>query len=163
MSTPIRFEPSRVTQASGKEWAIRFVFGGVVTAGAGAIAAAFGPEVGGLFLAFPAILPASLTLVRKKDGKPTAGADSLGASVGAVGLFFFGLLIWILARHTSAAGAIVAATGAWLVISATIWWLIVLAGRAYLVRSSTRGLVTRVARNRGAPSHGYSNRRQPRQ
>jgi hypothetical protein len=41
------------------EYAIRFVFGGAVTVATGVIAKKFGPVVGGLFLAFPAIFPAS--------------------------------------------------------------------------------------------------------
>lgn len=41
------------------EYAVRFFFGGVITAAAGVIAKEFGPEVAGLLLAFPAIFPAS--------------------------------------------------------------------------------------------------------
>jgi hypothetical protein len=40
------------------EWAVRFLFGGAVCVAAGLIARRFGPGVGGLFLAFPAIFPA---------------------------------------------------------------------------------------------------------
>jgi len=47
----------------------RFVlfFGGLVTAIAGVIAKQFGAAVGGLFLAFPAIFPASATLIEKRE------------------------------------------------------------------------------------------------
>jgi hypothetical protein len=56
----------------------------LVTVGAGLIASRFGPNLGGLFLAFPAILPATLTLVARhtRNAKP-AGADALGAALGA--------------------------------------------------------------------------------
>ena len=47
------------------EFAVRFALGGAMTVMAGAIATRFGPAVGGLFLAFPAIFPASVTLVEK--------------------------------------------------------------------------------------------------
>jgi FAD dependent oxidoreductase/Protein of unknown function (DUF3147) len=47
------------------EYLIRFVLGGLVTAATGAIASEFGPETGGLFLAFPAIFCASATLIEK--------------------------------------------------------------------------------------------------
>ena len=47
------------------EFAIRFALGGAMTVIAGAIASRFGPAIGGLFLAFPAIFPASVTLVEK--------------------------------------------------------------------------------------------------
>ena len=41
------------------------VLGGVMTVVAGLIAARFGPVIGGLFLAFPAIFPATATLIEK--------------------------------------------------------------------------------------------------
>jgi hypothetical protein len=41
------------------------VLDGAVTVIAGLIAARFGPVVGGLFLAFPAIFPASATLIER--------------------------------------------------------------------------------------------------
>jgi hypothetical protein len=41
------------------EFAVRFLFGGFCTVAAGLIAKRFGPSIGGLFLAFPAIFPAS--------------------------------------------------------------------------------------------------------
>ena len=48
-------------------------FGGLITALAGVIAKQFGPAVGGLFLAFPAMFPASATLIEEtreaKEGK----------------------------------------------------------------------------------------------
>ena len=42
-----------------------FFFGGLITAVAGVIAQRFGPIIGGLFLAFPAIFPASATFDRE--------------------------------------------------------------------------------------------------
>jgi len=61
------------------------------------IAKKFGPEVGGLFLAFPAIFPATATLLEKhekqkkqrkglngtKRGRLAAGVDAAGAAMGA--------------------------------------------------------------------------------
>ena len=45
------------------EYAERFLFGGIITAATGEIARTFGPAVAGLFLAFPAIFPATATLI----------------------------------------------------------------------------------------------------
>ncbi|HWO32650.1 MAG TPA: DUF3147 family protein, partial [Candidatus Acidoferrum sp.] len=45
------------------EYAVRFLLGGAITVIAGLLAKRFGPMFGGLFLAFPAIFPASATLV----------------------------------------------------------------------------------------------------
>ena len=47
------------------EYLVRFAFGGIVTALAGIIAIRYGPGIGGLFLAFPAIFPGNCHLVGK--------------------------------------------------------------------------------------------------
>jgi hypothetical protein len=49
------------------EYVIRFFFGGLATMAAGLIAQRYGPAIGGVFLAFPGILPASATLVEKHE------------------------------------------------------------------------------------------------
>jgi len=80
-------------------------FGGLVTAIAGVIAKQFGAAVGGLFLAFPAIFPASATLIEEtreaKEGKKglhgaprgreAASMDAGGAAMGSIGLLLFAL------------------------------------------------------------------------
>jgi uncharacterized protein DUF3147 len=90
------------------EYLVRFVFGGTITVLAGLIAKEYGPVLGGLFLAFPAIFPASATLVQKHEkekkkkagitktirGRQAAALDAYGAALGSVGLFFFGLIVW---------------------------------------------------------------------
>jgi hypothetical protein len=77
-----------------------FFFGGLCTAAAGLIAERFGPEVGGLFLAFPAIFPAGASLLESHErqkmrkagfeganrGCVAASVDSAGASIGCIGL-----------------------------------------------------------------------------
>lgn len=62
----VRFKPSSLRQTRWHEYLARFVLGGAMTLIAGLIAARFGPVVGGLFLAFPAIFPASATLIEKQ-------------------------------------------------------------------------------------------------
>ena len=59
------------------EYATRFLLGGICTATGGVIAKHFGPTVGGLFLAFPAIFPASANLIEnhEKRVKADAGFD----------------------------------------------------------------------------------------
>jgi hypothetical protein len=60
-----------------RDYAVRFVFGGIVTALTGLIARRYGPGVAGLFLAFPAIFPAGATLIEKqeREKKRRAGLD----------------------------------------------------------------------------------------
>ena len=50
-----------------QDYLVRFIFGGAVTALAGIIAKRYGPEIGGLFLATPAIFPAAATLLENTN------------------------------------------------------------------------------------------------
>ena len=61
----VKVNPSALGRTQWHEYLVRFVFGGLVTALTGWIAKQYGPVVGGLFLAFPAIFPASVTLVHR--------------------------------------------------------------------------------------------------
>ncbi len=54
------------------EFALRFLFGGFCTVAAGIVARRFGPEIGGLFLAFPAIFPAGASLIEKHEATTQA-------------------------------------------------------------------------------------------
>ena len=61
----VKFKPSALRQTRWYEYLVRFVLGGAMTVIAGLIAARFGPVIGGLFLAFPAILSRKRDLDRK--------------------------------------------------------------------------------------------------
>ncbi len=67
-----------------RDLAIRFAFGFVVSVLAGLMTVVFGNRIGGLFLAFPAILPASLTLIEQKEGRRQAEGNAVGAVIGAM-------------------------------------------------------------------------------
>lgn len=101
----------------------RFLFGGAVTVATGFIANRYGPAVGGLFLAFPAILPASLTLLEQHDGRQDAAQAAAGARLGAVGLIGFGGVVSGLADH-GAPIALGAGVLAWAVIAFGLWVLV---------------------------------------
>jgi hypothetical protein len=119
------------------EWAVRFVFGGAVCVIAGLIAKKFGPGLGGLFLAFPAIFPAGASLVETHEkehknragldgtqrGRTVAGLDAVGASLGSIGLAGFGLVCWLGLPHWNAVVVLGLATIVWLLVSAVLWWL----------------------------------------
>lgn len=119
------------------EYATRFALGGTITALAGIIAKEAGPIVGGLFLAFPAILPASLTLIEKheKERKEQAGLtgrhrahlaaaiDSVGGGLGSLGLLAFAFLAWVWLSRYTAWLVLPAATLAWFATSTFAWWL----------------------------------------
>lgn len=117
------------------EFLVRFALGGLITAIAGLIAKKFGPAVGGLFLAFPAIFPASATLIEKHEkqkkeekglhgtrrGRLAAAADSAGAVLGSIGLMVFAIVVWRLLPERSAVLIILGATVAWAVTSFLLW------------------------------------------
>lgn len=132
----VKMKVSALRETRWHEYLIRFALGGLTTALAGAIAAWFGPETGGLFLAFPAIFCASATLIEKHErarkekaglrgarrGKEAAAVDAAGAALGSVGLCAFAAVIWLLARD-SAWLALIVATAAWCVVSVLLWSL----------------------------------------
>jgi len=134
---PIRLDFSPLRQTRWYEYAIRFLFGGSITVIAGLIADRFGPAVGGLFLAFPAIFPASVTLIAKHQrerkeakglhggerGKQAAAVEAIGAAMGSIGLVLFALLAWILFQKAPAWATLMASTFVWLAASSLIWLL----------------------------------------
>jgi len=115
--------PDQAARTPVREWLIRFAFGAGVSALAGIISEIWGPKAGGLFLAFPAILLASLTLVAKDEGAHQAGEDARGAALGATGLIGFAVVVATTARHWPVWATLVTATLAWVTIS----------GMAYLI------------------------------
>lgn len=133
----IRVDSSSVAQTTWREYAARFILGGVITAATGLVAEKFGAGVGGLFLAFPAIFPASATLIEKhakkkkqaagmdgtNRGRSEAGLDAAGAAMGAIGLFVFGLIVWQFAPEHKPWLVLIAATFAWFAASVLIWEL----------------------------------------
>ena len=127
---------SGLKQATWWEFVLRFVLGGAVTAAAGVIAKKFGPSFGGLFLAFPAILAASSTLVEKHErerkeqkgmggtyrGRHAAGADAAGAAMGSIGLIAFAVFVWKLLPDHNPWLVITGATVLWALVCAAVWF-----------------------------------------
>ena len=119
------------------EWMIRFVFGGAVCVAAGMIAQHYGPVLGGLFLAFPAIFPAGASLVEAHEkqhkarvgldgtnrGRLIAAIDAYGATMGCFGLAGFALIFWLWLPRTSSWVVFPLATLVWLTLSVGLWLL----------------------------------------
>ena len=123
MKAMSRFSRSGCGTTRWREQLIRFAFGGLVTVGTGLVARRFGPEIGGLFLAFPAILPASLTLVKRHEGRGEAREAAAGSRLGAVSLVAFAAAVWLLANR-GAALSLIAATIAWAALSVVLWSMV---------------------------------------
>ena len=131
----IRLDPGPLEESRLSGHALRFAIGGAVTVGTGLVAKAFGPVVGGLFLALPAILPAGIALLaRLQNRKAGPGArgdrarravviEATGASAGALGLMAFAVVGWARFGHWPAWLTLVAATAAWAAV-ATVAWVI---------------------------------------
>ena len=131
----VKVDTSSLRRTRWQDYAVRFLFGGLITAITGIIAKKFGPAIGGLFLAFPAIFPASATLIEKSEiqkkhkaglhgsdrGRKAASVDAAGSAIGSIGLLVFGLIVWkLLPGHTPWL-VLLAATAAWLVVSVVCW------------------------------------------
>jgi hypothetical protein len=133
----ISFHLASLKQTKLHQYGIRFLMGGLCTVGAGLIGKHFGPAIGGLFLAFPAIFPAGVSLIEshEKENKQKVGAngetrgrlaasiDSTGAALGCIGLIAFAALSWRFLVSHSAAWAITIATLAWTVTAVSLWLL----------------------------------------
>jgi Protein of unknown function (DUF3147) len=131
----VRLSAARATKPH--EYAIRFLFGGSATVLAGVLAHKFGPGVGGLFLAFPAIFPASATLVSTHErerkhragldgtarGRRAAAIDATGAALGSMGLLAFAFVLWRMLPSHDPWLVIGLATLAWAVVAWACWKL----------------------------------------
>ena len=103
---------------------VRFIFGGAVALAASAVGEAFGPRVGGLFLAFPALLPASLTLIKRHDGRSAAAQDARGALLGSVGLTSFAVVVWATVGWRAPWLSLSLPLLAWATVSVALWWCV---------------------------------------
>ena len=133
----IRVDPTVLKEIRWYQILVRFCIGGLITAATGIIAKRFGPSVGGLFLAFPAIFPASATLIEKhereekeeagiegtKQARQAVSVDAAGAAMGSIGLLFFALFLTEFLGKFSSWLVMVGATLTWAVISVLLWLL----------------------------------------
>ncbi|HEY2780590.1 MAG TPA: DUF3147 family protein [Steroidobacteraceae bacterium] len=133
----IRISLSSLRRTRWQDYLIRFLLGGSVSLITGMIAKEFGPVIGGLFLAFPAIFPASATLIDEQErekkreagisvtlrGRFAVALDARGAALGAIALAAFALLVWQeLPRHETA-WVLSAAMALWLITAVLLWRL----------------------------------------
>jgi hypothetical protein len=149
----VQVDLSVLGEAKWHEYAVRFLFGGLITAIAGIISEKFGPRIGGLWLAFPAILPASATLIEKhekqkkeaagldgtKRGSKAASVDAAGAAMGSVGLFVFALIVWQFIARDQTWAVLIGATLVWLTVSVLVWKI----RKARIMKAQTQPLPTR--------------------
>jgi hypothetical protein len=151
-------EPGKVKQIRGRDIAIRFAFGAAISIVAGLVSIVFNPVVGGLFLAFPAILPASVTLIEQKESTGEAAHDIEGATIGALGLAVFAVVTGAVLRRTTAVAALIAATAAWLATSVVLYLVIESLLRRRRRQSADHGAVVPAPARPGWENHGDGGR-----
>ena len=88
-------------------------------------------EIGGLFLTFPAIFPAAVSLIQSHekerkakagfDGTNAASIDSAGAALGSIGLAGFALTLSRFLPGSNTLVVISLAIAIWLLIVFTLW------------------------------------------
>jgi len=131
----VRINLASLKQTQWHEYLTRFLFGGAITVTTGLIAKHFGPVIGGLFLAFPAIFPSGATLIEKHErdkkrragipqtirGRLAAALDARGAAMGTLALAAFGGVIWQLLPLYNAAVILAGALAVWFALAILIW------------------------------------------
>ena len=133
--TKIVIDLSSVRQTTWRQVAARFFIGGVITAVVGIIGRKFGPGIGGLFLAFPAIFPASATLIEKHElekkrragvngvirSREVAGVDAAGAAMGSLGLLAFAFTVYKMIARYPTWQVLSATVLIWMAVSVLVW------------------------------------------
>jgi Protein of unknown function (DUF3147) len=133
----IKFNLAALADVKAHEYLTRFLLGGATCIATGLIAHKFGPVIGGIFLAFPAIFPASATLVEHHErekkaragipftirGRLSAALDARGALMGALALGLFAIIVWKLLPSDNAAVVLAGALLAWALLAGTLWRL----------------------------------------
>jgi Protein of unknown function (DUF3147) len=126
----VKFDIAALGESTWREYLVRFIFGGIITAVTGLIAQRYGPEIGGIFLAFPAIFPAAATLLEKHEkrkensetkARRAVAMDASGAALGAIGLAAFALVVWRWLPLRAAAAVLAAAAVAWFLLAVALW------------------------------------------
>jgi hypothetical protein len=131
----IRINHGALRHIKWHEYIVRFLLGGAVTVITGLIARQYGPVVGGLFLAFPAIFPAGATLIEKHErekkcragisrtsrGRLAAALDARGAAMGSLALAAFALMVWKLLPRNNYAAILIAALALWFALAILLW------------------------------------------
>jgi hypothetical protein len=133
----IKIDIGALKKTRGSEYLVRFVLGGAITVLTGLIAKHYGAALGGLFLAFPAIFPASATLVERHErdkkrragitnsmrGRLSAALDARGAVLGAMALIPFAAITWIALPIARAPLVLSVAMITWFALAVILWRL----------------------------------------
>jgi hypothetical protein len=133
----IKVDFSALRTVQWHEYLTRFALGGAITVATGVIAKTFGPVTGGLFLALPAIFPASATLLEKHEqdkkrragiaftlrGRLAAALDARGAAMGAIAMLAFAGLVWRWLPRANVGVVLGLAVATWFFLATSLWYI----------------------------------------
>ncbi|MCW2878090.1 MAG: hypothetical protein JWQ95_2190 [Sphaerisporangium sp.] len=122
LSVRIRVQPSKLRELSARALVVRFLFGAITSVIAALIGERWGPVAGGIFLAFPATLAATLTLIQDEArSRIPVVEDARGAVLGATGMIAFAVCVWLLATRIPTLLALGVATVVWAVVAGALY------------------------------------------
>lgn len=117
-------QPGHLREIRPRDYLIRFALGAAISIVAGIIAKTVGARFGGSFLAFPSILPASLTLIQQQEGTRRADRNAIGAVLGAAGMVVFAMIGEAAFGRIEPFAALALALAGWLVASVALYGLL---------------------------------------
>jgi hypothetical protein len=94
---------------------LRFAFGAALSVVAGLTGVVAGQRAGGVMLAAPAILPATLTIIERHEGRGPAVTEVQGAVLGAIALIGFAVVAAVTTTKLPLAAALLGALATWVV------------------------------------------------
>ena len=95
--------------------ALRFAFGAGISVVAGLVGIVAGQRAGGVMLAAPVVLTATLTIIERQEGRGPAVTEVQGAVPGALALIGFALVAAASIAALPLAAALIAALATWVV------------------------------------------------
>ena len=125
----VKFEPSALRSVQLRELGLRFAFGAAISVVAGVVSLVWGPRAGGMFLAFPAILPAAATLIERKEDVSQARDDVAGALPGSIALAAFAVVGGVTLSRWTIGSSLTVALVAWCAVAVMLYALWAVAGR----------------------------------
>lgn len=97
--------------------ALRFAFGAAVSIVAGLIGVVAGKRAGGVLLAAPAVLPATLTIIERQEGRRPAVTEVQGSVPGAVALIGFALVVTAATGRLPLVADLLCGLASWVVVA----------------------------------------------
>lgn len=107
------FQLRKVRQVRPRDLGIRFIAGAITSVVSGVLTTTVSARVGGVFLAFPAILGASLTLIAEQEDSAEAREDARGAMIGGCAMALFAAVAALGFGDPAGGVVLVLATVAW--------------------------------------------------